>query len=194
MTGTAASEGNPSWSAAGKIAYQRDGQIWTMNADGTGQAQFSAITQPSPSGPTWSADGTKLAFASGGEIWKINADGSNQQRVTTNTTDDTAPDWSPDGSKIVFVKGSVGIATVNANGTSETPITSVANDLQPVWSLDGAKIAFRRGGDTNRGIYTMDINGNNQVRIIADVSTTSPNNSTTYENPAWEPLPAPRRI
>ena len=65
---------NPSWSATNKIAFERAGQIWTMNADGSNQAQFAAITQPSPIRPAWSPDGSKMAFASDGEIWVINAD------------------------------------------------------------------------------------------------------------------------
>ncbi|HEY0545206.1 MAG TPA: hypothetical protein VGC91_07530, partial [Pyrinomonadaceae bacterium] len=44
-------ERNPSWSVTGKIAYERGGQIWTINPDGTNPAVFSAITQPAPITP-----------------------------------------------------------------------------------------------------------------------------------------------
>ena len=34
---------NPSWSPDGtRIAYYRDGQIWVMNADGSGKKQISS--------------------------------------------------------------------------------------------------------------------------------------------------------
>jgi len=90
LTNTAESETNPSWSVTGKIAYQRTAQIWVMNADGSGQSQFSGITQPSPTGPAWSPDGMKLAFSSGGEIWVINANGTNELRLTmTASTEQT---------------------------------------------------------------------------------------------------------
>ena len=185
-------EGNPSWSVTGKIAYHRNpqttsGQIWTMNADGSGKAQFSGITQPFPYAPAWSPDGTKLAFASGGEIWVINADGTNERRVTTNTSTDTDPAWSPDGAKILFAKGGSGISVINADGTNETFLTG-SGDLQPAWSPDGTKIAFRRGGGAERGVYTMDANGANQVRIAADVINFPLCCDTLYENPAWQPI------
>ncbi|HEX8247520.1 MAG TPA: FG-GAP-like repeat-containing protein [Pyrinomonadaceae bacterium] len=184
-------ERNPSWSVTGKIAYERNpqttsGQIWTMNTDGSGQAHFSAITQPFPFAPSWSPDGTKLAFASGGEIWVINADGTNERRVTVNTSTDTDPAWSPDGSKIVFAKGGSGISVINLDGTNET-FLSGSGDIQPAWSPDGTKIAFRRT-TTNRGIYTMDANGANQVRIVADIINFPLCCDILYENPAWQPV------
>lgn len=175
-------ENNPSWGANGKIAYERAGKIWTMNADGSGQAEFSAITQASPSRPAWSSDGAKLAFVSGGEIWVINADGTNQQRVTTNTSDDYEPAWSPDGSKIVFAKGGSGISVINLDGTNEIPLT-MGGDTEPSWSPDGTKIAFTRDG-----IYTMDANGANQFRIIANIRNFPLCCDTSFSNPAWQPV------
>lgn len=129
-------ESNPSWSATGKIAYERSFQVWVMNADGSGQVQFPGITQSSSADPAWSPDGGKLAFSSGGEIWVINADGTNEQRLTTTGSTDTDPAWSPDGTKIVFAKSGVGIAVINADGTNETPLTNTGGDSQPSWSPD----------------------------------------------------------
>ncbi len=185
-------ESFPSWSVTGKIAYGRENRIWTMNADGTNQAQFAGIAQTAQN-PVWLADGSKLTYISGGEIWKINADGTNQQRVTTNTTAESYPSWSPDGTKIVFDKASSGIAVINADGTGETNLTTTAFDSQPSWSPDGSTIAFRRSGSSQipGGIYTMNIAGGNQVRIIPDTGTFPQSNSSN--SPAWQPLPAPRR-
>ena len=179
-------ESNPSWSAPGKIVYERGGQIWTMNADGTNQIQFVGITQPTPTAPAWSADGSKIAFVSGGEIWKINADGTNERRVTINTTADTNPSWSPDGAKIVFAKGTNGITIINEDGTDDINLTGVVGDAAPAWSPDGTTIAFRRNAAPN-GIYLMDVTGGNQVRIIAD-SQTTPSIFETNDNPAWQPV------
>jgi hypothetical protein len=183
-------ETSPSWSITGKIAYLRNNQIWTMNADGSSQTQFSAITQPNPSSPDWSPDGTKLAFASNGEIWVINTDGTNQRRVTTNTSFDDEPDWSPDGTKIIFSRFESGISIVNADGTNETTLTTVSGDEAPAWSPDGTLIAFKRSSaSATAGVYTMNANGTNQLRIIADNFVQFPLCcDTIYKNPVWQPV------
>jgi Tol biopolymer transport system component len=182
------SETNAAWSVLGKIAYVRDNKIWTMNDNGTNQAEFTGITQPTPFNPAWSPDGSKLAFVSNGEIWKINADGTNEQRVTLNATTDYDPSWSSDGTKIVFNKGTVGIAAINADGTNEVILTSNSTDSHPSWSSDGTKIAFARGTPTDGnqgGIFLMNPDGSGQQRIIANIPGMF---STTYYEPNLQPI------
>ncbi|HJR08368.1 MAG TPA: hypothetical protein VJ842_13995, partial [Pyrinomonadaceae bacterium] len=89
--------------AASKIAFDRGGSIYTMNADGSnqtlvGNAAVLAID------PSTSPDGTKIAFTCGSEPFNIcvmNADGSNVQSLT-NENADGSPAFSPDGTKIAF--------------------------------------------------------------------------------------------
>ncbi|MBV9211269.1 MAG: PD40 domain-containing protein [Acidobacteria bacterium] len=193
---------NPSWSVRGKIAFEAGG-ILTMNPDGTNVAAFPGITQPAPSSPAWSPDGTKLAFSSGGDVWVINADGTNERRVTTNNATDSAPAWSPDGRKIAFSKrgaaiiptGSffIGIAVINVDGTNEVRLTGGLQgdktDTNPSWSSDGTKIAFARGPSTleQAGIYVMNPDGTNAIRIVAGFAP------LTITNPALQPLPPVNR-
>ena len=184
LTNTAESETNVSWSVTGKIAYERAAQIWVMNADGSGQAQFSGITQASPTGPAWSPDGMKLAFSSGGEIWVINANGTNELRLTTTASTDTDPAWSPDGLKIAFAKSGSGVSVINADGSNELLLSGGG---APAWSPDGTKIAYRG----TSGIWTMDANGANQVRIVADVINFPLCCDLVFENPAWQPVAQP---
>ncbi|HEY0544331.1 MAG TPA: FG-GAP-like repeat-containing protein [Pyrinomonadaceae bacterium] len=184
-----AAERNPTWSVTGKIAYERDGQIWMMNTDGSNQMQFAGITQPTPIAPSWSPDGSKLAFASGGEIYVINANGTGEHPVTNNPAIDRDPAWSPDGSKIVFSRSGSSIFVINLDGMNEQNLSQGIDDREPAWSSDGTKIAFvRKATATLNGIYLMDVNGANQVRIIADqqVSLGNENNS-----PSWQPVASP---
>lgn len=184
LTNTAAiSENFPSWSVTGKIAYERGGQIWIMNEDGTGQAAFTSITQPSPARPAWSPDGSKIAFSSNNEIWVINSDGTNQVQVTTTATADSDPTWSPDGTKIAFTKGNL-IASINLNGTNETPLTSGPVDREPAWSPDGTKIAYRG----TSGLWTMNADGSNKVRILTDIILFPLCCDHFFEYPAWQPF------
>ena len=188
ITNSTAAESNPSWSATGNIAYERDGQIWIMKDDGANQARFSGISQPLPFAPAWSPDGSKLAFASGSEIWVINTDGTNERRVTNNSTIDADPAWSGDGTKIVFGRDAAGIAVINLDGTNETSLTGGTQDGKPTWSSDGTKIAFVRKGTSADGIFVMDASGANQIRLVADI----PNQPgrTVNDNPAWQPVAA----
>jgi Tol biopolymer transport system component len=96
----------PSWSPDGsKIAFRADppsnggdGEIFTVNADGTGVTQLTDNSAQDLA-PAWSPDGTQIAFASNRdgnfEIYTMNPDGTNTTRLTNDPGTDTEPDWQP---------------------------------------------------------------------------------------------------
>jgi Tol biopolymer transport system component len=80
-------DGNPSFSPLGdRIAFQRDGDIWTMNPDGSGPVNLTK-TESYEGCPWFSGDGTRIAFDGlrdeTSDIFVMNADGSNLRRLTT---------------------------------------------------------------------------------------------------------------
>src|SRR4029450_3041485 len=92
-TASAAYPGSP-----GKIAFERDGQVWTMNANGTGAVQLTNAADPSTQ-PKWSPDGTRIAYTR-----EIDADHSEVRVMNANGTGDAlvyganqsfGPTWSP---------------------------------------------------------------------------------------------------
>ena|SRR5215216_1585464 len=145
------------------------GEIYVMNADGTGQTNISN-NSANDFGPSWSPDGTKIIFASdrdaitNRDLYVMNADGSNPTRLTNNPEDETWPSWSPDGTKIAFQSQSEGenevIYVMNADGSEQTRLTDDQGG-QPSWSPDGTKIAFTRNGQ----IYVMNADGSEQTNI-----------------------------
>src|SRR5688572_17563925 len=80
----------------GKIAYERDGDIWSMNPDGTAQTNLTN-TPDAEFQPAWSPDGTKIAFARAEDIWVMQADGTGAVNLTSGISPFSSeyyPAWS----------------------------------------------------------------------------------------------------
>jgi Tol biopolymer transport system component len=107
LTSTRSANTAPDWSPDGtKIAFEsgRDRprshdftpEIYTMNADGTGQTRLTRKGWYSD--PVWSPDGKRLAFERGG-IYTMKAaplgDGSSARLVATSKYGVARPDWQP---------------------------------------------------------------------------------------------------
>jgi len=129
---TGGGRSRPRWSPDGRrLAYLTGGQLWTMNADGTGQRR---LTTRAAAGPSWSPDGRWLAFASlsctgGPGVYRIATTGGTPEvlfprdcraedlpaepalpaprtgSLTERLRADDAVAWSPDGSRIAFRGG-----------------------------------------------------------------------------------------
>ncbi len=106
---------------AQKIAFESTraggGEVFTMNADGTGDATRLTFAPGEDRPGSYSPDGTKIVFHStrdadpgspdagirnNFEVYTMNADGSNQTRLTSRPGQDSNPSWSPDGTRIAF--------------------------------------------------------------------------------------------
>jgi hypothetical protein len=179
----------PTPTPSGRIAFTRaldgNGEVYVMNADGTGQTNIT--NNPAWDGfPAWSPDGSKIAFHSNRnwDIWIMNADGSGQTNLTNNPAWDGFPAWSPDGSKIAFESdrdGNSEIYVMNADGSGQTNLTNNSADdfWSPAWSPDGSRIAFTSDRDGNWEIYVMNADGTEQSNIT--------NNPADDWGPAWSP-------
>lgn len=97
--------------ADGKIAFARDGDIWTINPDGTGERRVTSGPHVDVS-PDWSPDGKELAFerlslppaAPSSHVYRVRADGTGLTWVMANGHE---PGWFRDGKRIAFTRDGV---------------------------------------------------------------------------------------
>ena len=98
--------------------------------------------------------------------------------------------WSPDGTTLLFAHPECGETTCAGGIATARLADGVITDLttdggnSPAWSPDGRRIAFARDfGASDPGIYVMDADGSNLVRL-----TTADEGITTGDrNPIWSP-------
>jgi Tol biopolymer transport system component len=173
---------------AGVDNPQGDGEIFSMNPNGTGLAQLTH-NDASDSEPAYSAYGNKIAFVRGSDIWVMRSDGTHQTRLTFNITQYSGyahdPAFSPDGTTIAFSLTSVGfgseVYTMDSDGSHRKNLSnSPGSDYGPVFSPNGASIAFTSDRDGDEEIYRMRADGTgNPVNLT--------NNGTIDSRPDFSP-------
>jgi Tol biopolymer transport system component len=152
----------PSWSPDGtRLAFERDGEIHLIHADGTNLTQLTNDSLDYVA-PFWSPDGTRLVSTvhmlnkpfKDRTIHIILADGTGTIRLTSPPGTNGSPMWSPDGTQIAFnayLNDHADIYLVNADGTNPINLTNhPASDTRPTWSPTGTHLTFlsdRHGKD-----------------------------------------------
>jgi Tol biopolymer transport system component len=188
----------PSWSASGKIAFDNgspsSGDIFVVNADGSGLEQLTNSPAARNIRPDWSPNGQEIAFTSrrdgNDEIYVMNADGSEVTRLTSNTFSDNAPAWSPNGKKIVFQSNRDGndeIYVMNADGTDQTRLTNYpGRDRDADWSPNGSTIAFERDAapiaNLTVQVFVMNADGTDPTQLTG---LQLPSDLSENGHPGW---------
>jgi TolB protein len=175
----------------GKIVFRQwlndahtEGEIFTINPDGTGSFQVThtakgASTEPDPSPNGRWIDYMEIRHGDlgSGRLFKIRPDGSHRTSLSDTCTGDCIGDGFPDWSStdlIAFqrnlsadVKHPVGFSAIfvmHANGTharqvtlrSESPSTgNPFYDESPAWSPKGRRIAFDRGRNNEKNLHAI---------------------------------------
>ena len=174
-----------------KIAFWDfvSGQIYTVNADGSGLRQLTHATSGVQAmHPDFSPNGKLIVFSLGNpthpwRIWVMHTDGAHQRRLTTDTKGfrDNTPVYTPNGRAIVFSRclpgdGVCAIWEMNADGTHKHALTRYIPsgvhervDFSPAVSPSGKRIAFLRfqSNGIQAQIYVMNADGRNAHAITA---------------------------
>jgi Tol biopolymer transport system component len=189
----------PRWSADGKkIVFfstrDGDGEIFTMNADGSGQTQLTSNTVEDQV-PEWTSDGRIVFGRRAGpghwDIWIMNADGSDERQLTDLGGVSVWPSPSPSANEVAFssnYQGNFHIYTMRLDGSHLRQVTpNDTVDWGPDWSPSGNDLAFIRetiapatSAGVDEDVWVIHANGSQPIQVTAD-----PARADTF--PTWSP-------
>ena len=167
QTTTTYDEGDVVWSGA----YDPVFAVWTL----TSTAYISNPSAPNDVDRTvtakvWTADTVFTSTLDPGdgttdrEIWVMNLDGSGKYNVTDNDWEDGDAFWSPDTGTFVY--------------ETEKDKDAVAN---------AGKSNAGGPSNTNREIYSMNVDGSGQTRLTVNQGVAGQKCSSADEDPQWGP-------
>lgn len=161
-------------------------QIYRMTEDGE-LTKLTPFDDAESYNGRWSPDGKKIVFQTGkgaysgtASLYIMDSDGSNPRPVKeiklgsghTIPLFGSNPAWSPDGKKIVYddcdceAGGNSDVFIVNLETKQVINLTNnPAFDATPIWSPDGSKIIFLSNRNNVSGLYMMNANGSNAIKI-----------------------------
>jgi dipeptidyl aminopeptidase/acylaminoacyl peptidase len=180
-----AADSEPSFSADGHtIAFVRDGDVWAMRADGSGQKQLSAGAELD-SRPLVSPNGRIVVFerrASAGaarDLFTVRATGGTPRAITGSAGDEHEASFSPDGRTIAFVRTSASsgasnddIYTIRPSGAKPRRLTRTVGLDEYAPNVLNATIVYSRGENAEgpsayADVYKMGIDGKHVRKVIA---------------------------
>lgn len=174
----------------GKIAFYKEGDVWTMNPNGTSPTRLTT-NYNAEANPAVSPDGSRITYEFLRGLWIMNSDGSGKRQLTDGSVaTDEDPTWSADGTKIAFVRNA-DVWSINTTGEGLRNLTRTSEDeeFDPAWSPSGATIAYTRTGS----IYVMNANGSAQTNLTPEDSLPQCPDSPGYYHdgasraPSWSP-------
>jgi len=179
--------------AGNVILYDRDGNIYAADIDGSNERQLTSGAQADYM-PSISPDGTTIAFSRGYDLYLMNQDGGDQRLLVSkgdvgnNNVHDS--DWTIDGEWIYFnaVSGccSGGLYKVRPDGTGLTQVKSGYISGTRIRKTFGDRVIFnqrRSGLSYSQNVRITDLDGGSEEQVTGGSSSES---SATFGT-CWSP-------
>ena len=169
------------------------GEIWIMNADGSGQRRLT-LTPGYDGGPFFSPDGQRIVwrhFETNGvvaDVYTMRLDGSDVRRVTDFGCMSWAPFFHPSAEYMVFTANKLGFANFElfiADAHGERDPVRVTHtdgfDGLPSFSPDGKQLTWTstRGADSKSQIFLAAWNHDAALRALAAAPLRNRNSTNT---------------
>jgi Chlorophyllase enzyme/WD40-like Beta Propeller Repeat len=173
----------PLSSLHGRIAYStRDGDIWVMNADGSGRRRITRSGRGVDFDPDLSPDRRRIVFRTSRgryapDIHGMGLEGifvvnvrTRRERQIQPRTGGLFPAWSPDGRKIAFSglpRGGGLVDTIHVMKPDGSDVVDLgARGECATWSPDSSRIAYcSHPGDGNWAVSVMNADGSNRRQL-----------------------------
>jgi Tol biopolymer transport system component len=173
----------PRTSLHGRIAYStRGGDIWVMNANGSGRRRITRSGHGLDFDPDFSPDGRRIVFRTSRGRYAPDMNGiglegifvvdvrKRGERQIQPRTGGLFPAWSPDGRKIAFSGLPRGggirdtIHLMNADGSGVIDLGAPGECA--TWSLDSSKLIYcSHPGNGNWAVWVMNADGSDRRQL-----------------------------
>jgi Lysyl oxidase/WD40-like Beta Propeller Repeat len=173
------------------IAFARSGDLWTANADGSGQRRIVSTPKVAEWGPSWSPDGHVLIYSARvdglRQIRLVHLpDGGTTQRIAPSDAEEWSPVFSRTG-RVAFVSSRSGtpaiyVSSADGKGVAAFDVTPPAvppTDVRDLaWSPDGTRLAYTREAEDGTTNLVVD-DGTTQADLTPPLGQD--------EHPVWSP-------
>jgi dipeptidyl aminopeptidase/acylaminoacyl peptidase len=178
-------DSEPSFSADGHtIAFVREGDVYAMRADGSGQKQLTSGAELD-SRPLVSPNGRLVVFerrtaaAAPRDLYSVSVNGGSANKIAGSEADEHEASFSPDGRAIAFVRTSAAdggsnddIYTVRPSGAKLRRLTRSAGIDEYAPNVLNTTIVFSRGKNGEgpsayADVYRMELTGKHAKKVIA---------------------------